>query len=119
MNLTMGGDIIGDLVGIATGHIYYFLKDIITIKYDIDILKTPEFLTTLIDKPKPTFVPAANANNNNNNTPRVRGPQFIPLNQTGDVSASYRDENNVQNEDDNPHQGNRFSSMINEEPSWD
>jgi len=115
MNLTMGGDIISDLVGIATGHAYYILKDIVTIKYDIDILLTPMFLTTLIDKPKPKFVP-----NVVNNNPRIRTPQFIPLNYTGQQSASFREENSYSNtENSNEHQGNRFSSLNNEEPSWD
>jgi hypothetical protein len=119
MNLTMGGDILGDLVGIATGHIYYMLKDIVTIKYDIDVLMTPEFLSVLIDRPKPKFVQTVVTNN-----ARIRTPQFIPLNHTGQVSASFREEANAANTtntDNNTenHQGNRFSSMSNEEPSWD
>ena len=119
MNLTMGGDILGDLVGIATGHLYYFVKDIVPIKYEYDILKTPEFLIRLIDKPKPQFVPVEANNSNNNNNIRNREPQFIPLNQTGDVSASYRENDNAAPETRNQHQGNRFESMRSEEANWD
>ncbi len=112
----MGGDIVGDLVGIATGHVYFILKDIVPIKYDVNVLKTPEFLITLIDRPKPTFMPSVVNNNSKVTT------QFVPLNEFG-RSASYRDEGTNNNneerkdENENEHRGNRFAPMS-EEPNW-
>ena len=33
-----------DLIGIAAGHLYYFLKDLLPITHSTDILKTPKFM---------------------------------------------------------------------------
>lgn len=48
-SMITGGNIIGDLIGIAAGHVYYFLKDICPIVYGYDILKTPQFLYKLFN----------------------------------------------------------------------
>lgn len=47
LSVLTGGDIISDIIGIIAGHIYYFLKDIVPIQYNYDILKTPAFLYVL------------------------------------------------------------------------
>ena len=44
ISLMTGGNVLDDLVGISAGFCYYTLKDYLTIKYDFDLLKTPEFL---------------------------------------------------------------------------
>lgn len=44
LSVLTGGDIISDIIGIIAGHLYYFLKDILPIQYNYDILKTPSFL---------------------------------------------------------------------------
>jgi Derlin-2/3 len=44
LTILIGGSIITDLVGIFVGHIYFFLNDIITEEYEINLLKTPFFM---------------------------------------------------------------------------
>jgi len=51
LSVVTGGSIISDLVGIATGHIFYFLKDLTPVMYGWDIFKTPQFLVNWLDKP--------------------------------------------------------------------
>jgi Derlin-2/3 len=43
-SLITGGDIISDIVGIAAGHLYYYLKDLAPLQQRLDTLKTPQFL---------------------------------------------------------------------------
>ena len=43
-SVVTGGDIVGDIVGIAAGHLYYYIKDLAPINHQLDILKTPQFL---------------------------------------------------------------------------
>ena len=45
-----GSSIYDDIIGILAGHIYYFLKDIITITYQKDLLVTPTYALYLTDK---------------------------------------------------------------------
>lgn len=47
MTMLMGGDIWKDVVGLAAGHVYHFLKDIVPVEYKMDILKTPMFVRKL------------------------------------------------------------------------
>jgi uncharacterized membrane protein YgcG len=51
LSVVIGGSVVSDLVGIATGHIYYFLKDLAPVMYGWDVLKTPLFLSNWIDRP--------------------------------------------------------------------
>jgi len=44
LSVFTGGDILSDIIGILSGHIFYFLKDIVPIQYQYDILKTPNLL---------------------------------------------------------------------------
>jgi Derlin-2/3 len=44
----MGGDIWKDLLGIAAGHLYHFLKDILVMEYNFNPLKTPQWLHRLV-----------------------------------------------------------------------
>lgn len=48
--LLMGGNIWMDLVGLAAGHIYYFLKELVPSEYGYTIIKTPRFLITFMSK---------------------------------------------------------------------
>ena len=41
VTLLMGGDVWKDLLGIAAGHLYHFLKDILAMEYNMNPLKTP------------------------------------------------------------------------------
>ena len=41
-----------DLVGIAAGHLYFYLKDLSPINHATDILKTPQFLVNYFDRPR-------------------------------------------------------------------
>ena len=43
-SLITGGDIVSDLIGIAAGHLFYYLKDLAPINHNLDLLKTPGFL---------------------------------------------------------------------------
>jgi Derlin-2/3 len=64
ITLLMGGDIWKDLVGLAAGHIYYFMRDIIPLTYNVNVLKTPFFIHKLTARlvsgpaPVPTAPPA-------------------------------------------------------------
>ncbi len=44
LSVVTGGDIIGDIIGIVSGHVFYYLKDIAPLVHRLDILKTPHFL---------------------------------------------------------------------------
>ena len=44
LSLITGGDIMTDIIGIISGHLYYYLKDIVPIYQNMDILKSPQFL---------------------------------------------------------------------------
>lgn len=44
VQLLMGGNIMLDVLGLASGHIYYFLKDVVPGEYGYSLLKTPDFI---------------------------------------------------------------------------
>jgi len=44
LSVLTGGDILSDIIGIVSGHIFYFIKDIVPIQYQYDIFKTPSFM---------------------------------------------------------------------------
>mmetsp|Transcript_70109 Transcript_70109/g.193953 ORF Transcript_70109/g.193953 Transcript_70109/m.193953 type:complete len:253 (+) Transcript_70109:97-855(+) len=46
--LLIGGNIWMDLLGLASGHIYYFLKEVVPAEYGHTLIKTPSFLTSLM-----------------------------------------------------------------------
>jgi len=46
--LLIGGDIWIDLLGLATGHIYYFLKEVVPQEYGTTLIKTPAFITNFM-----------------------------------------------------------------------
>lgn len=50
LSLLMGGDIWKDVVGLASGHIYYFLKDVVPMEYRVDTLRTPRFFSKVVEK---------------------------------------------------------------------
>jgi hypothetical protein len=112
LNLTLGGDVVNDIVGIGAGHAYFYLKDIAPLTLGYDFLKTPFFLMRLIDKKNPVSSgPTARPVER-----RVRDPQFVPLTQLG-RSASYREGTTENNQDEQS--GNMFRSISNQEPTWD
>lgn len=46
--LSSGPDLFYPLLGIAVGHLFYFLVDVLPDLHDVDLLKTPEFLVRLL-----------------------------------------------------------------------
>merc|ERR1719329_424836 len=46
--LLMGGSIWADLLGLASGHIYYFLKEVVPAEYGYNLIQTPTFLRTFM-----------------------------------------------------------------------
>eukprot|EP01038_Epipyxis_sp_PR26KG_P009695 gene9695-13049_t len=69
IRLIMGGSIVEPLVGIAVGHIYYFLSQVLPQSHGINLVKTPNFCIKFISfvtgmtQPQqvPTFTPNASA----------------------------------------------------------
>eukprot|EP01017_Pseudomicrothorax_dubius_P001604 TRINITY_DN0_c569_g1_i1.p1 TRINITY_DN0_c569_g1~~TRINITY_DN0_c569_g1_i1.p1 ORF type:complete len:142 (-),score=42.43 TRINITY_DN0_c569_g1_i1:20-445(-) len=51
-DLIIGGSIVPNLIGIAAGHTYIFLKDILPNSHRINVLKTPKFFEKLVLKAK-------------------------------------------------------------------
>jgi len=47
--LLMGGNIWGDLLGLASGHIFYFLKEVCKKEYGMEFLRTPSFLNRFME----------------------------------------------------------------------
>lgn len=44
INLSMGGDILADIVGLLVGYIYIYGKDKFALNYGYELLPTPLFL---------------------------------------------------------------------------
>jgi hypothetical protein len=44
LSVVTGGDILSDIIGIASGHLYFYLKDMAPLHHGMDLLKTPQFL---------------------------------------------------------------------------
>eukprot|EP00933_Yihiella_yeosuensis_P026109 TRINITY_DN20256_c0_g6_i1.p1 TRINITY_DN20256_c0_g6~~TRINITY_DN20256_c0_g6_i1.p1 ORF type:complete len:272 (-),score=43.23 TRINITY_DN20256_c0_g6_i1:139-876(-) len=57
--LLMGGNVWMDIVGLAAGHIYYFITDVVPQEYGYSILKTPQFMNTFMAKYQPSAGGAA------------------------------------------------------------
>ena len=83
IRLIMGGSIVEPLIGIACGHIYYFLVDVLPLSHGYDIIRTPKFCINIAEWYTGNSIPAStgyrgtaggfrvgnnNNNNNNNNT---------------------------------------------------
>lgn len=47
ISLLLGGSIKVDLVGIAVGHLYYFLEDIAPEEFGVRLLKTPRIIQAM------------------------------------------------------------------------
>jgi len=62
LSVLTGGDLLGDIVGIIAGHIYYYLKDIVPVTFKKDYLITPNFVKRYLDNPR-LFQPRANLTN--------------------------------------------------------
>ena len=50
MSVLTGGDPFKDLIGIAAGHTYVFLKMTLPVSHGYDVLKTPKFLENWINR---------------------------------------------------------------------
>jgi len=51
LSLLLGGEVQSDLVGIAVGHIYYFLEDVFPVQEGgFKILNTPEILKRIFNE---------------------------------------------------------------------
>lgn len=62
--MLMGGSIWGDLMGLAAGHLYYFLRDVVPQEYGRTLIRTPQFMNDLMAKYQaPALPPAAGGNN--------------------------------------------------------
>lgn len=48
MHILMGGGIISDLVGVAAGHSYIYLKEVLPESHGYDLLKTPNFMRSIV-----------------------------------------------------------------------
>jgi len=48
--LLIGGNIWMDLLGLAAGHIYYFLKEVVPAEYGHTLIKTPAFLVRFMSQ---------------------------------------------------------------------
>eukprot|EP00930_Biecheleria_cincta_P105447 TRINITY_DN9816_c0_g1_i1.p1 TRINITY_DN9816_c0_g1~~TRINITY_DN9816_c0_g1_i1.p1 ORF type:complete len:244 (-),score=41.64 TRINITY_DN9816_c0_g1_i1:131-862(-) len=48
--LLIGGNIWMDILGLAAGHIYYFLADVVPKEYGYSLIKTPRFFHTFMAK---------------------------------------------------------------------
>lgn len=48
VTLLMGGDVWKDIVGLAAGHIYFFVKDVVPQTFNVDLLSTPYFVQKLM-----------------------------------------------------------------------
>ena len=68
LTVVIGGSVLSALVGIATGHLYFFLKDLAPVAYGWNVLKTPQFLSNWIDVPVRNPARASFTTLNNSNT---------------------------------------------------
>jgi Derlin-2/3 len=59
--LLIGGNIWVDLLGLAAGHIYYFIKEVVPQEYGKTLIKTPAFLTNFMRNYSSGNAPAAPA----------------------------------------------------------
>ena len=50
MSLLTGGNVIGDLIGIAAGHSYIYLKLVLPTSHGYNLLKTPKKLEEWIKR---------------------------------------------------------------------
>jgi Derlin-2/3 len=50
LTMLMGGDIWKDVLGIAAGHLYHFMKDVVPVEYKMDLLKTPRLFKHLVGR---------------------------------------------------------------------
>mmetsp|Transcript_4188 Transcript_4188/g.13499 ORF Transcript_4188/g.13499 Transcript_4188/m.13499 type:complete len:252 (-) Transcript_4188:56-811(-) len=48
-SILLGQSVVNDLVGIAAGHLYYFLVEIVPTQYNKHVLFTPQWLRKLVD----------------------------------------------------------------------
>jgi len=49
-HLFTGGNPFNDLIGVAAGHSYIYLKEVLPESHGYNLLKTPNFMQTLVDK---------------------------------------------------------------------
>ena len=45
-----GGSLFNDLIGVAVGHLYYFLTEVLPESHGYDPIKTPNFIRSLVNR---------------------------------------------------------------------
>ena len=78
MNLLSGGGILNAIIGIVSGHLYYFVKDIMPLQNQLDLLKTPKYLVDYCERyvyaqPRATFQTIQNNGGGNNSNSSNHG----------------------------------------------
>mmetsp|Transcript_33471 Transcript_33471/g.77191 ORF Transcript_33471/g.77191 Transcript_33471/m.77191 type:complete len:285 (-) Transcript_33471:223-1077(-) len=88
VTVVMGNDPMPQILGIATGHLYYFLVEVVPAMYGTDLIHTPSFLVDYFGPGQ--YVAAAGGGGNNtvgNNTFQAPGRVNPPAN-PGNTGAS-------------------------------
>jgi Derlin-2/3 len=49
IRMLMGNSIVGPLIGIAAGHLYYFLVDVLPASHGYNLIQTPEFCISFVE----------------------------------------------------------------------
>jgi hypothetical protein len=73
MQYLSGGSILGSLIGIASGHIVFYLLYILPVIIGREVLKTPAFLSRWLDDPLPGQVPEPQRPNGQRGFPQGQG----------------------------------------------
>lgn len=50
LHVLLGNSIVSDLVGVATGHTYIYLKMVLPESHGYDLVKTPNWITNFTNK---------------------------------------------------------------------
>ena len=90
MHLFTGGNPFNDLIGVAIGHTYIFLKQILPESHGYDLLKTPGFMESLVMK----------LNTMGQNGQARQDPMYVmnnPNNGQGNVEAARRQDGGLLN----------------------
>jgi hypothetical protein len=45
----MGNSVVGPLVGIGVGHVYFFLVEVLPASHNIDLIRTPAFCISIVE----------------------------------------------------------------------
>ena len=82
----MGNPIWNDLLGLASAHIYYFLKEVCPQEYGREVIKTPQFMTNFfyaMVTPKASAIGSLYAGATENQPPAPPGAGPAPFTGAG------------------------------------